>query len=141
MQFKVHSAFALLLLAPAAHAACTLDVRDAWIRAAPPGAMMLAGYATLANSGAAPVAVRAVDAAQFGAASMHESYTENGVAKMRPMGDVLVAPNAAVNFAPGGKHFMLMRPAAPLAPGAKVELVLHADCGDVPASFVVRDAP
>ena len=53
----VSLAFALLFATGAAHADGRLGVFDAWIRSAPPGTTMLAGYATLKNTGDAPVTV------------------------------------------------------------------------------------
>ena len=47
----------LLTAAASAHAAGKLGVYDAWIRAAPPDSSVLAGYATLKNTGDAPIKV------------------------------------------------------------------------------------
>ena len=56
---------ALCLAATTAQAQGKLGVFDAWIRAAPPGASMLAGYATLKNTGDAPVSLLTVQSDAF----------------------------------------------------------------------------
>lgn len=133
----------LLLAAGAneAFAAGHLVIDGAWIRTAPPGAMMLAGYANLRNDGDAPVVVTAADSADFGAVSLHESVEEDGVARMRPIDRVEVKPGASVVFAPGGKHLMLMRPKRELKPGDSVKIHISTQTGvSVDANFVVRNA-
>ncbi|HVJ61200.1 MAG TPA: copper chaperone PCu(A)C, partial [Tahibacter sp.] len=89
--------YALLIVSLAAFpafAAGRLVVDDAWIRAAPPGARMLAGYAKLTNAGDAPIVVTGATSAAFGDVSMHASVVEDGVAKMRPLPSLNIAPGA-----------------------------------------------
>jgi len=123
-----------------AHAAGKLVVEKAWIRAAPPGATMLAGYATLKNAGDAPVVVTGASSADFGDVSLHESFSENGVERMRALGDLTIAPGASVAFAPGGKHFMLMDGKRELRVGDAVKIHISTQTRPgVDADFVVRD--
>ncbi len=121
-------------------AAGRLVVDDARIRAAPPGVAMLAGYATLHNTGDAPVMVTGASSPDFGDVSLHESVNQNGVERMRPLGDVSIAPGASVVFAPGGKHFMLMDPKRALKAGDTVKIQISTKPGpSADAEFVVRD--
>jgi copper(I)-binding protein len=123
-------ALPLLLLAIArANAAGHLVVDAAWIRAAPPGAMMLAGYATLRNDGDAPLQVIGAASADFGEISLHESVEENGVERMRALGPFTIAAGASVKFAPGGKHFMLMQARRALQTGDAVAIDIATDAG------------
>jgi periplasmic copper chaperone A len=136
----------MLLLANAvaanAQAGGHLVVEQAWIRGAPPGAMMLAGYATLYNEGDAPLTLTGADSADFGSVSMHESVVENGVESMRPLGRLDIAPGARVKFSPGGRHFMLMRPTHALKSGDKVKIHIATDSGEgALTSFTVSDDP
>ena len=133
----------LLLLCVASNvvAAGHLVVAHAWIRAAPPGATMLAGYAVLKNAGDAPVVVIGASGADFGDVSLHESFSENGVERMRPLGNVTIAPGASVEFVPGGKHFMLMDGKRELKSGDSVKIHISTKSGlGAEADFVVRDA-
>jgi copper(I)-binding protein len=123
-----------------AFAAGHLIVENAWIRAAPPGATMLAGYATLKNAGDASVVVSGASSAEFGDISLHESVNENGVERMLPLGEVAVAPGTSVVFAPGGKHFMLMDPKRTPNTGDSVKIHISTKVGPgVDADFVVRE--
>ena len=132
----------MLLVAGAsdALAAGRLVVEGAWIRSAPPGAMMLAGYATLRNDGDAPVVVTAADSADFGSVSLHESVEEGGVAHMRALDRVEIKPGERVVFAPGGKHLMLMRPKHEIKSGESVKIHLNTSAGAAAAEFVVRES-
>lgn len=130
-----------LMTNQAAQAAGRLEVSGAWIRTAPPGAMMLAGYATLRNSGDAPLTVTGADSEAFGDVSLHESVEVDGVARMKALGPVEIAPGASVVLAPGGKHLMLMRPKRALASGESIKIHIATASGEgASADFVVRDA-
>lgn len=139
---RLNSVFLLACLAFAnAHAAGQLIVDDAWIRTAPPGAMMLAGYAKLRNDGDVPITVTSVGSEDFASVSLHESVEENGVERMRPLGPIEIAPGASVDFAPGGRHFMLMRPKRELKAGDTVKIHISTSSGaGADAQFTVRDA-
>jgi len=123
-----------------AAAAGHLVIEHAWIRSAPPAAMMLAGYATLRNDGDMPITVTGADSADFADVSLHQSVEENGVERMRPLGSVEIAPGASLEFAPGGRHFMLMRPKRELSAGDQVKIHISTNSGnDATAEFAVRD--
>ena len=129
-----------LAIAPA-FAAGKLEIRDAWIRSAPPNAMMLAGYATLLNSGDAPITINAAKAQGYDDTSLHETVLENDVSRMRPLAGFTIVPGASVTFAPGGKHIMLMQPTMPPTPGNRVAITFNfADGGHQSADFIIRDA-
>lgn len=114
---------ALFAVAGAAHAEGKLGVTDAWIRAAPPGASMLAGYATLKNDGDQPISILTVQSPGFRMTSLHETIVQEGVSKMREVHRIEIEPGATVSLAPGGKHLMLMHPRGEVGAGAKVEVV------------------
>lgn len=128
--------------AGAAHAEGRLVIEDAWIRTAPPGAAMRAGYATLRNGGDAPLVVRGARSDAFGAVSMHATLMDDGVARMRELPEILLAPGEQVRLEPGGTHLMLMRPARELEAGAKATIVFETGDGNstATADFLVRDA-
>lgn len=116
-------ALALLSGAGAAYAEGRLGVFDAWIRSAPPGATMLAGYATLKNTGDTPVTVLTAQSDTFRMTSLHETIVANDVAKMREVHRLVVPPGGEVRMEPGGRHLMLMHPRHDIAVGDKVEVV------------------
>ena len=79
-----------------AHADGRLMIEGAWIRAAPPGAHMRAGYATLRNGGDAPLVVRGARSDAFGEVSMHSTQIEDGIARMRELPEITLAPGERV---------------------------------------------
>ena len=139
---KVVAIAALATISILANAAGRLVVENAWIRAAPPGVGMLAGYATLRNDGDAPVVVIGAESDDFRSASLHQTVTSNGVEHMQALGDVTLAPGQALQLQPGGNHMMLMAPTRELHEGDFVEMrVLTQAAGTVSARFIVRAEP
>jgi hypothetical protein len=128
----------LLLFGPGATAA-GLEVREAWIREAPPSATVLAGYAELSNPGPAPLRVTGARSADFGAVEIHEMRMDDGVMRMRALDAIELAPGASVRLAPGGNHLMLMRPARALRAGDRVAIVFEVEGATaVGVDFTVR---
>jgi periplasmic copper chaperone A len=137
------SLLGLLLGAITAHATAAghLVIENAWIRAAPPGSMMLAGYATLHNDGDAPLVVTGADSADFADVSLHQTIDDNGVEKMRPLPQLEIVAGARVELAPGGRHLMLMQPQHELKEGDAATIRLKTAAGNgASAKFVVRSA-
>ena len=117
------SAIATLVWASAAHAGGKLGVYDAWIRLAPPGANMMAGYATLTNTGDAPISVLTVQSDAFRQASIHETVVERDVSKMRELPRIDLAAGVTVAMKPGGAHIMLSEPRHAIVAGEKVQMI------------------
>jgi copper(I)-binding protein len=113
----------MLAAAPSARAAGKLSVYDAWIRNAPPGASMMAGYATRKNEGDAPIKVLTVQSDAFRQSSIHETVVERGVSRMRELPRVDLAEGATIEMKPGGAHLMLSEPRHPILVGDKVHMV------------------
>jgi len=130
----------LIWLAAGPAAAEAPAVAGAWIRATPPGARTAAAYLTLAGSGTADRLLGAATPAAR-AVEIHASVVENGVARMERLPELAVPAGATVLLEPGAVHLMLIDLAAPLAPGAKVELSLRfATAGTVEVEVPVLDA-
>lgn len=121
--------------------ACDLQVEGAWIREPPGNSPVLAGYARLHNTGQGVLRVRSLESADFASVMAHESTYQNGMEMMRPV-DIAIAARGRIEFAPGGKHFMLMNPKRALKAGDAVTVAITDATGCVTsASFVVRKAP
>lgn len=122
--------------------ACDLQVESAWIREAPPNATVLAGYAVLKNAGDKPLSIISIDSPAFTAVEPHETATTNGVASMHAMATLILAAGDKVEFAPGGKHLMLVNPKQMLKKGDSVTLKLKDDRGCITTtSFKVSAMP
>ena len=113
---------ALLVSCGSVQAEGNLGVHDAWIRQPPPGVTMLAGYATLGNTGDTPLTILAVQSPAFRMASLHETRIEGDVSRMRELHRLVIEPDTTVALRPGGKHLMLMHPRHAIAVGEKVEV-------------------
>ena len=138
---------ALLLPASAAVASpstsCLPKVEKAWIRAAPPTATVLAGYAVLRNDCKLPFILTGAKSPDFVMAQIHETKLVDGSMQMRHAKRTTVAANSVLKFESGHQHLMLMHPRRKLPEGSvvKLELVLE-DGRRVPATFTVRkEAP
>jgi len=101
----------VVLLASCSAEKAPLVASDVDIRKPVPGMNMSAGYLALTNNTSRPVVITHVDSTQFGSVELHESVLEDGVSRMRPLGELTIPPRQTVRFEPGGKHLMLMRPA------------------------------
>jgi periplasmic copper chaperone A len=105
------------MLASVSGLACDLHIESAWIREAPSNASTLAGYALLSNQGNKPLSVFSISSTAFAQIEMHESLTENGMATMRAIDKLDIPAHGKVEFAPSGKHFMMMNPKSALHSG------------------------
>ena len=134
------AALVMLILATTPVMACDLKVSGAWIREAPPGLMTLAGYALLINDGDKPLRVVKVQSSVFTEIQMHESSVTNGMAMMRAIETLELAPHQHVLFEPNGKHFMLMGATHSLKKGDVVTVQLLDQHGcTTETGFTVRD--
>jgi copper(I)-binding protein len=102
-----------------------VHVESAWVRAAPPGAMMLAGYMTLRNDGRAPAVFKSAQSDVFGMVDLHRTTIVNGVSTMRLAGEQTIPAGGALRIEPGGLHLMLMQARHELKVGDKVRFRLH----------------
>ncbi|MDZ7748627.1 MAG: copper chaperone PCu(A)C [Halofilum sp. (in: g-proteobacteria)] len=123
-------------------AAAEVDLRDAWIRWLPAGAPM-AGYFTLENASARPIALIGATSASYASASLHETVRrDDGTTTMRRADLPLeVAAGERLVFAPGGFHVMLREPQRAITPGDQVKIELRTESGErLTATFEVRTA-
>ncbi|SFF31101.1 hypothetical protein SAMN04488120_10286 [Fontimonas thermophila] len=120
---------------PSAH---VLSATDAWIREAPPGATVMAGYVVLHNAGAQPIQCHAARGDDFGAIEIHRTVIEDGRSRMLRDQTVEVPPHGRAELAPGGYHLMLFRPQRPFTAGDTTRLRI--DCGEhsVETVFTIR---
>ena len=89
-----------------------------------PGAAMSAGYLEISNRSDTALTITRVDSPQFGKVEMHQTIVEDGIARMRPLDKLDIAPGEAAVLERGGKHLMLM---APVADAELVTLNFYAD--------------
>lgn len=139
-------AASLLLLALAFGAAATaaehpIAAEAGWARPTAEGATVGAGYLVVRNLGREPDELEGAASPRAARVEMHESRIEAGVARMRPVERLPLAPGASARFEPGGLHLMLVGLKGALVAGQHVPLTLRfAHAGVVAAVFEVRDS-
>ena len=134
---------AALAAAPAARSADSACVRfsDGWARLpAAEGMAMTAGFGQLHNRCKAEIAVTSVRSEAFKDVSLHETTLgEDGVSRMREVGQLPLPAGQGAELAPGGLHLMLMHAHAPLQEGQRLPLLLGLSDGtEVRTELVVR---
>ncbi len=117
--------------AQSAAAACVaapggeVSVSGAWIRETLAPSATTAAYMTICNGGQTPVELIGVSTPIASSAELHETLTnDEGVASMRPVQSIRLAPGEAAELKPGGAHLMIFGIANPLAEGDQALLNL-----------------
>jgi periplasmic copper chaperone A len=85
-----------------------ITIREAWARASMGQTGTSAVYMTLASNGQGDRLLVAAASPDAGRAELHTSIMEDGVAKMRPLAAIEVAPGEPTVLEPGGPHIMLI---------------------------------
>lgn len=101
-----------------------LMIHDGWARASIGKAPNSAAYMTLMTRGESEDKLVAVETPAAARAELHHHMLEDGVAKMRQIEAIEVAPGEPTMLEPGGLHIMLMGLTARLDEGATLELTL-----------------
>jgi periplasmic copper chaperone A len=121
----------------------TVRVHHVWVREAPPGVDVMAGYFVLENLTGKSLALTDVSSPDFGSVMMHESMVKEGQESMQEVAKIEIPARGSVEFKPGGYHLMLMQPKKNLFSGDMVTLMLKFSDGSELAIManVRREAP
>ena len=120
----------------------SVSTSHVWIRQAPPGINVLAGYLTLQNLTGKPLDLRSITSPEFGAVEMHRSFVKDGQEQMEPVSTLTLPAHGSVEFKPGSYHVMLMQPKTYLFPGDMVTLDLSfSDGSELTVMAPVRHDP
>ena len=114
----------LVVLLGAAGDAPQFLVDHPWARASAGAAKTGAAYLTITDQGQ-PDRLTGASTPVAETTELHESMSDMGTMKMRPVPGLALAPGKAVKLAPGGHHLMLMGLKAPLKAGDTVPLTLR----------------
>ena len=129
----------VLLLPGMVCAQLPIEVRDAWVREAPPGTEVNAGYLIIKNTSSQVQKLQSVSSQQFQMIMVHESIMEGGVAKMRSADHLEIPAGKEVALEPGGYHLMLMQPVSRPVAGALIEVTLRFASGlEIPVMMQVK---
>lgn len=100
-------------------------IGNAWSRPTAAGMPMGVAYFTLTNHGQTADALIAASTPLAARVEIHESTIVDGMARMRPLSEIVISPGQRVAVAPSGIHLMLVDLKAPLAAGTRVPLTLE----------------
>ena len=120
-------AVALLLgacSAAAETAAAAVVVGDPHVREVLPGQSNSASFMTLENVSDQDHSLRGAESPSAQAVELHTHTMQDGMMRMRPVGQVPLPARETVRFEPGGLHLMWIGLAQPLRAGQEVPLTL-----------------
>jgi hypothetical protein len=83
---------------------------DVVVTAPGAGMPMAAGYLQISNQSGGNIRITRVSSPEYGSVEMHETFVEDGIARMRAIPALEIADGETVVFERGGKHLMLMQP-------------------------------
>jgi copper(I)-binding protein len=86
-------------------------------------------YVTLSNSGSQPDALVSASTDVAQTTELHQTTSDGGVMKMRPVKEIPVPAGGKTELKPGGYHIMLMGLKHDLKPGEKVAVTLKFEHG------------
>lgn len=120
-------AWLLWWVGQAAWGCAGLEVTDARINEAPPGAQVQVGYATLHNRSAGELRLTGANSPDFGRVEFHAMTQGPEGMRMTRVAEPIIPSKGSLTFAPGGLHIMLFQPQRELRAGQQARLELH--CG------------
>ena len=116
-------------------------VSHPWARATAPGARTGAAYLKIESAPGAKDRLIGARSPVAEAVEVHATTITDGIARMRRVETIEIAPDRPADLAPGGAHLMLVGLKSPLKEGDAFPLILtFAEAGDV-ALEVVVEAP
>jgi copper(I)-binding protein len=101
-----------------------ITIRDAWARPSMGQTGTSAVYMTLEASGGQGDRLVAAASPEAARAELHTSTMDGGVAKMRPLAELEIAPGGPTVLEPGGPHVMLVGLGKKLVDGDTLPLSL-----------------
>ncbi len=114
----------LLMLSLSAFAENLPHADNAWLRAAPPNAKMLAAYVQLHNDSEESLKLIGANCDLFHMTEIHRTIEVDGVFKMEEQKSLTIAAGETLTMEPGGLHIMLMMPEEALELGQMVDMTL-----------------
>lgn len=118
-------AIAIMLLLTGCGRQAGIEVEGLWIREAPPGSTVNAGYASIRNAGTAPVTLTGANSSRFGGIEIHEMQMQEGRMRMQRRESLTIAAGETLRLQPGGLHLMLFRASSAPQSGETIPFTLH----------------
>lgn len=106
-----------------------LSVEHAWVREAPPGARVQAGFMELYNNSKQQIKITAIESPAFANIEMHRMFMQDGMMRMQQQEDLVIPAGGKLKLEPGGYHLMLFDPVRYLKTGDAVRFTLTITSG------------
>jgi len=107
-----------------------LVLENGWVRAAPPMAKTLAGYGELRNGSSQSISIVSMTSPFFKRVEAHKTSFVGGMMKMQHIENMQLDPGVVFKFAPGGMHFMLIKPNRAITENLEVPIHLTTELGE-----------
>ncbi len=118
----------------------SIRIDHPWSRPAPSGMAMAVAYFTLENRGGTDDALISASTPVAARVEFHQTTLADGIARMRPLHEVIVGAGKTVKVAPGGIHLMLVQLNRALVAGTQVPLTLEfRDAGTVEVKLTIEN--
>jgi copper(I)-binding protein len=121
----------VLLAMLAGHGAAQVQVENAWIQLAPPGATVNAAYMTIHNPQSSAQTIVSVSADCCAGVMLHKTRREGDKVVMDHLEHLIIPAQARVPLAPGGLHIMLTKAQEELRLESKVKIIFSFDDGTI----------
>ncbi len=120
----------IALLSASTLFASNIQVKDAYVRATPPGLPNSAAFMTVENNTAKDIAIVKASSKVSKVVELHTHSMKDGVMKMYQVPKIDVPANGKTVLKPGGFHVMLIGLHNPLKVGEEVTLTLELSNGE-----------
>jgi copper(I)-binding protein len=121
------------------HEKSALVIGHAWARPVAAGRPVAAAYLSITNNGRVAETLTGASTPQAGSVQVHQTTWSEGMARMRPLQELVIEPGQTVRIEPGGIHLMLMDLKGPLLAGTTVPLILtFRVSGDITVSLNIE---
>jgi iron complex outermembrane receptor protein len=134
-------ALALVATAAPAHdyTVGSLQIGHPWSRPVAAGMPVGVAYLSITNHGKTEEVLLSARSPAAARVEIHQTIVSEGMARMRPLPQIAIAPGATVKIAPGGIHLMLLGLERAFVLGDEVPLTLtFRDAGDVPVVIKIE---
>ncbi len=123
--------FLMFLLQASAFADEGIQIKNAWLREAPPTIKIMAGYLEIENSSDKALVLVSAESNEFERIEFHLSQTENNVARMQQQHKIMIAANTTFVFEPNSYHLMLFNHVGPMREGKLTSIKLTFEGGEM----------
>ena len=120
----------LALLSATTLLASSIEIKDAYVRATPPGLPNSAAFMTVENKTSHDIAIISASSKISKVAELHTHDMKDGVMKMYQVPKIVVPKNGHTTLQPGGFHVMLIGLHKPLKEGDTATFTLKFENGE-----------